>query len=52
MTLSEADRAGTARGQTIFLFVLPEKVATSLEVDGLSITEAVMRSSSHGLILA
>lgn len=40
------------QGQTIFLFVLPEKVATSLEVDGLSVTEAVMRSSSHGLILA
>uniref|UniRef100_A0A8C4M6C5 Phosphorylase b kinase regulatory subunit n=1 Tax=Equus asinus asinus TaxID=83772 RepID=A0A8C4M6C5_EQUAS len=39
-------------GQAIFLFVLSEKIAVNLEVDGLSICRAVMRGGSHGLTLA
>lgn len=41
-----------SQGQAIFLFVLSEKIAVNLEVDGLSICRAVMRGGSHGLTLA
>lgn len=52
MALSEDWQSRTSQGQAISLFVLSEKVAINLEVDGLSKPGAVMRDCSHGHTLA